>query len=89
MPMPIDIKLTFKDKTSQWHNIPLNLMYGNKKKEINTDEKYMQEEPWKWTHPTFVITVNRKLIDLTEVEIDPSKRMADVSRKNNQLTLSW
>lgn len=89
MPMPIDIKLTFKDNTSQWHNIPLNLMYGNKKKEINTDEKYMQEEPWKWTHPTFVITVNRKLIDLTEVEIDPSKRMADVSRKNNQLTLSW
>jgi len=46
-------------------------------------------EPWKWTSPTYTFTVNRKLLDMKIVEIDPSQRMADVDRKNNKLELNW
>jgi hypothetical protein len=89
MPMPIDLKLTFKDSAVQWHNIPLNLMYGYKKQETPTSVKYVQEESWKWTHPTYTIALDRRLVDLKSVEVDPSKRMADVARKNNVLELNW
>ncbi len=62
-------------------------MFGNKPSEYNTIRTVHEE--WRWTHPTYVIEFKRKLTDLKEVEIDPSKRMADVERKNNVLQLNW
>jgi len=88
MPMPVDIMLTFKDGSTEMHTIPLNLMYGSKKNE-NLSKSWYSHEPWKWTHPTYVVTFKHKLTDLKRAEIDPSKRMADVERKNNLLELSW
>ncbi|HNG63691.1 MAG TPA: hypothetical protein PLK54_08045 [Ferruginibacter sp.] len=46
-------------------------------------------EEWKWTHPTYVVEIKRRLTDLKAAEIDPSRRMADVDRKNNLLELNW
>lgn len=88
MPMPIDVQLTFKDGSTAMHNIPLNLMYGAKKAE-NNKVPYEVHEEWRWTHPTYILSFNRKLMDLSKVEIDPSKRMADVDQKNNVLELKW
>jgi len=88
MPMPIDLQLVFKDKTTEMHNIPLNLMFGNKKEEEST-QPYIVHEEWKWTHPYYIVEFKRKLTDLIKAEIDPSKRMADIERKNNLLELSW
>jgi hypothetical protein len=36
-----------------------------------------------------VITIDRKLLDLKKIEIDPTKRMADNERRNNKLELTW
>ena len=88
MPMPIDLQLTLKDGSTQMHYIPLNLMYGEKPAEIKGETR-TSYEPWKWTHPTYIIEFNNKLIDLQKAEIDPSKRMADINRKNNVLQLNW
>jgi hypothetical protein len=88
MPMPIDLKLTFKDGSSEMHIIPLNLMYGSKSAE-NKNETTFNENEWKWTHPTYTVSINKKLTTLTKAEVDPSKRMADVERKNNLIELSW
>ncbi len=88
VPMPIDLQLTFKDGSTEMHYIPLNLMFGNKPNE-NLLEKRTEHEEWKWTHPTYIVEVNHKLIDLKKAEIDPSKRMADVERKDNVLELTW
>jgi hypothetical protein len=33
--------------------------------------------------------VKKRLTDIIRVEIDPSKTMADVERKNNLLELKW
>ena len=45
--------------------------------------------PWKWTHATYVIESSHRLTDFSQVEIDPSLRMADIDRKNNKLELKW
>jgi hypothetical protein len=86
--MPIDLQLTFKDGTSEIHSIPLNLMYGSKLPE-NKNIPTTIEEEWRWTHPTYVVSFKRRLTDLKKAEVDPSKRMADVDRKNNGIELNW
>ncbi len=88
LPMPIDVQLTFKDSSAELHTIPLDLMYGAKKTE-NADSKLIAEEPWKWTHPTYTLSIKARLRDINKIEIDPSKRMADIERKNNLLELNW
>jgi Peptidase family M1 domain len=88
MPMPVDLQLTFKDGSTEMHYIPLNLMFGSKPSE-NTTEKREEHEPWRWTHPTYIVEFKRRLIDLKKAEIDPTKRMADVDQRNNILQLHW
>ncbi|MEJ7588832.1 MAG: M1 family metallopeptidase [Ferruginibacter sp.] len=88
MPMPVDLLLTFKDSTTEMHYIPLNLMYGSKPSE-NGGEKREEHEAWKWTHPSYTVTFKRRLLDLKKVQIDPTKRMADVDQPNNTLELNW
>ncbi len=88
MPMPIDLQLTFKDGSTQMFYVPLNLMYGNKPNENNAQKRELLPE-WNWTHPTYIVEMKQRLTDIKIVAIDPSKRMADVDRKNNTLELNW
>ena len=88
MPMPIDLQLTFKDGSTEMFYVPLNLMYGNKPNENKTQKREVLEE-WRWTHPTYIVEVKHRLTDIKVVDIDPSKRMADIDRKNNLLELNW
>lgn len=88
MPMPIDLQITFKDGSTAVHNIPLNLMYGSKQQE-NNSAVFKVHEAWRWTHPTYVVSFPERLLSVSKVEIDPSKRMADVDQRNNVLDLKW
>lgn len=88
LPMPVDLQLTFKDGRTEMHSIPLNLMYGSKPNE-NPGQPFIVEEEWRWTHPVYTLSFKAKLTDLVRAEIDPSKRMADMERKNNLLELNW
>lgn len=88
MPMPIDLQLTYKDGGTEMFNIPLNLMFGSKPNEKPSQKRAVLEE-WRWTHPTYIVEMKRRLTDIKIAEIDPSKRMADVDRKNNLLELNW
>lgn len=87
MPMPIDLQLEWKDGTKEIAYIPMYLMFGGKQPEGNI--AVTNYEAWKWTHPTYVVEMNRKLTDLKTIEIDPSKRMADIDRSNNKLEIKW
>jgi hypothetical protein len=60
-------------------------MYGEKPAEDSTSR--FIHEPWKWTHPQYVFETMRNLKDLRSVEIDPSKRMADINQANNSLRI--
>ena len=88
MPMPVDMQLTFKDGNTQMYSIPLNLMFGAKPNENPSQNREVMEE-WKWTHPTYIVEVKHRLTDIKMVDIDPTKRMADMDRKNNTLELNW
>ncbi len=88
MPMPIDVKVTFKDSSSEWHYVPLNLMYGDKPADAGQSPRKVYPE-WYWTSDSYEIQTTRHLADIVSVEIDPSHRMADIERKNNKLELKW
>ena len=83
MPMPLDILITFKDGTQELHYIPLNLMYGAKPAENNIPR--VVHEEWKWTHPEYEFTTDRKITEIKSIEIDPSRRMADTKSENDRL----
>jgi hypothetical protein len=88
VPMPMDVKVTFKDGTSEWHYVPMYLMFGAKPAEEGQTPRTVYGS-WKWTHPTYEIQTKRRLTDIVTVEIDPSQRMADLERRNNKLELKW
>lgn len=88
MPMPVDVELTYKDGSKEIAYIPQYLMFGNKENEMPSIKRTVGI-PWKWTHPTYVFEVDKKLIDLKKVEIDPQRRTADTERRNNLLELNW
>lgn len=87
MPMPIDLQFTFKDGSTEIQYVPLNLMFGEKPVEEKQNRIVHQE--WRWTHPTYIVELKRRLTDIKKVEIDPTKRMADTDQKNNVLELNW
>lgn len=87
MPMPIDLEITFRDSSKELHYVPLDLMFGDKPAE--NDEPRVVHHAWPWTNPTYVVEIKHPLNDIIKVEIDPTKRMADVNEKNNVLELKW
>lgn len=84
IPMPIDFQLSFKDGTKELHYVPAYLMFGEKSNESPSIPRKIYEA-WKWTNPTYTVETNRKLSELTAIEIDPSQRMADVNRRDNTM----
>jgi len=84
MPMPLDVKLEFRDGRSEIEYIPQYLMFGGKPVEDSRIPR-VTYDPWKWTSPYYILTVNHPLKDLKDAEIDPSRLMADVNRKNNRV----
>lgn len=85
MPMPIDVLVTYKDGTKELHYIPLNLMYGDKPAE--GDIKRIVHPEWKWVNSEYNLQLTRNVSDIREIEIDSSKRLADINRGNNKLTI--
>lgn len=88
MPMPIDIEIKFKDGSKESAYIPQYLMFGTKQNE-DLSVKRTVGGPWKWTHPTYTIQIERNLLDVRKIEIDPMRRTADTERRNNKLELNW
>ncbi|MCF6214404.1 MAG: M1 family metallopeptidase [Flavobacteriaceae bacterium] len=74
MPMPIDVRVTYVDGSTENFNIPLRMQYGHKP----TAAKVLDD--WAWAYPTYTFKVDKAV---KKVTIDPSKLMADVNQKNN------
>lgn len=82
MPMPLDITVKLKDGTTKYYYIPIDLMRGNK-----TGDQYFDNFKvapiWPWINPNFSINIGHFDHEVEKVEIDASKRLADVDRSNN------
>jgi aminopeptidase N len=87
MPMPLDVKITFKDSSTEQHYVPLDLMFGAKPAEDSLPRKVYPAQ--RWTHRDVIISTPRRITDMQSVEIDPSNRLADIDRRNNKLELKW
>jgi hypothetical protein len=77
--MPIDVRLSLADGSTQWVTIPLGIMQGHKP----VPESWIVADPWLWTFPDYTLTLDLPA-KVESVEIDPSGRMPDVNRLNNR-----
>lgn len=82
MPMPLDVLVTYANGDRELFNIPLDLMRGSKPNEM-PEVKFTVLADWPWTHPDYRISINRPKSEISKIEIDPSKRMADMDVENN------
>ncbi len=78
MPMPLDLKVTYIDGSTEDFHIPLRMMYGHKP----TTATVLND--WSWVQPSFDFTTNK---EIRSVEIDKDERMADINRANNSKTI--
>jgi hypothetical protein len=76
MIMPIDLQVSYKSGTSENYNIPLSIMYGHK-------PFGKLSEPWAWTYPTYTLTLENPIDEISSVKIDPGRQMADINTTNN------
>lgn len=82
MPMPIDLVVTYKDGHQEIQYIPMYMMFGDKPNEDPAVPRTVYPA-WPWTNPTYTLTLPAPLSSIRSVEIDPTRRMADVDRSNN------
>ena len=82
IPMPIEVVVSFEDGSSDTYYIPNDLLHGYK---TFKNEVYLME-PWNWasTEYEFEVQGNKKV---SKVEIDPSKRIADVNQMDNSVEI--
>lgn len=84
MPMPVDLVITYKDGTSESIYLPLVIMRGEKDPEPGSPAR-IHTETWPWTNLTKTLVLNKEFETIKSVEIDPSKRLADVQQENNKV----
>ncbi|MXV37352.1 M1 family peptidase [Flavobacteriaceae bacterium Ap0902] len=80
--MPLDVLVTYQDGSKELFYIPINAMRGEKQKE----EKFYPNIPmttlkaWGWTSPSYKFQTKK---EVKSVQIDYTKRLADVDQSNN------
>lgn len=82
IPMPIEVVVSFEDGSSEMYYIPNDLLHGYK----SFDNEVYLLEPWNWvsTDYDFVVEGSKQI---TKIEIDPSKRIADVNQMDNSVEI--
>lgn len=84
MPMPVDVIIQYEDGTSEQVYLPLVIMRGQKSNEKGMPTRVLTET-WPWTSLTKTFTIEKKINTIKSIEIDPSKRMADLQPGNNKV----
>ena len=84
MPMPIDLVITYKDGTQEMIYLPLVIMRGEKPDEKGAPQR-IATEAWPWVNYTKSLVLTKPISSIKSVEIDPTKRLADVQPENNKV----
>lgn len=82
MPMPIEVKVTYEDGTSELVYIPLQMMRWEKPASEDTTNRIIKDD-WAWAYPTYSFSLEKPKDKISSIEIDPSNLMADINRDNN------
>lgn len=84
MPMPIDVVITYTDGSQESVYLPLQIMRGEKAEETGFPKRIYSED-WAWVDAEKRIVLDRNLKQIAAIEIDPSRRMADVDVEDNRI----
>lgn len=84
MPMPLDVEITYDNGTREIIHIPLDIMYGHKTAQHASEYSatFTPYKAWNWVDPSYTIHL-KKDNKVTKVDINPSKKLADVNPENN------
>jgi hypothetical protein len=83
-PMPVEVLVSFKDGSEEIYYIPLRMMRGDK---IFTNATKTTKLPdWPWTNPSYNITIDASLSEISKIVLDPNKGMVDIDYSNNTWT---
>lgn len=83
IPMPLDVKISYKDGSDVLFVIPLDLMMGHKALEDESNQVLLQA--WPFTSRLYQIKLQTPVDDIQSIVIDPKLQMADINRNNNIL----
>ncbi len=83
MPMPIDVFIEYRDGTSEWIYIPLEMMRGEKP----LDKGQTVARDWSWTSPSYSYHIHKSISSIKSITIDPYNKMADTDKSNNSFIL--
>ena len=86
MPMPIELFITFDDGSKELYYIPTDLMFNYK--QFDQSVVVTNLSPWKWANSEYSFFIEDNNKKVVFIEIDPSKRLADIDQKNNVLNIS-
>jgi hypothetical protein len=86
-PMPIDLMVEYTDGSKELFYIPLRIMRGEKTNDQYTNVSRTINADWPWVNPTYSVKIPKSSSSIKRIEIDPSKRMADIDRSNNVFDL--
>ncbi len=76
--LPVDLRLTLADGSTQWVHVPLGLAQGHKP----VPPDWIVAEPWLWTFPRYTLTLTLPA-RVVRAELDPLQRTPDHNRLNN------
>lgn len=80
--MPVDLGVLYKGGRQSIHNIPLQMMFGEKPAMAGV-ENWIVEKDWAWARPTYKLLLNTPLEKINEILIDPMSYTADINLDNN------
>jgi len=82
MPMPIELKVEYRDSTSEVFYIPFRLMRGAKQFH-DPKTKVTQLKNWAWSNESYKLKIERPLSSIKNIYIDTEERVADLDNSNN------
>lgn len=82
-PMPLDIHITYTDGKTDIHYIPLDIMRGSKTEKL-FNNPLITYPAWPWVYTEYEIKIAKPINQITMIKIDPTERLADANKQNNQ-----
>jgi len=79
--MPLDIVVTYDNGEQELFYAPLESMRGEKPAENTMKRTVLPDH--RWVDPTYEFEIPERMRNIKKIEIDPTRRMADLVWENN------
>ncbi len=83
MPMPIELIAEFEDGSKVKYYIPLGIMRGEKP--LGKEVQVLDD--WAWAFPTYSFEIETPKVKLKSIELNSTKKMADMNNLNDNYKL--